>query len=414
MVCVVIFSVISIIGLIAYTLQVWSVKSILFNENPGGNTHDSSRFLPPVSILKPLKGLDDHLFDNLESICMQDYPEYEVIFSLQNYNDPAFKVVRKIKDKYPEKDITILVEKCAHGLNPKVNNLMPAYRHAKYEYVLISDSNVSVMKSYLKEIIQHMIDPTTGLVSNLIMGTGGRSIGSILENLHMNSFIVGSVCFLDKFLRMPCVIGKSMLMRKSDLESVGGLESVRNILAEDYILGKKMQQKGKRVILSSHVIKNVNEYWGIRKFLNRHTRWGKLRWKIGGARYFSELLGNPVFISSLPVMWEPSSMTLGFALLVSSTKSIGDLYISKLLSKTQRQKEHNTEKGVSVYHYILAPLKDLLMGIIWFIPIFSNTVIWRGNKYVICKDSLLEPYHAHDYRVRNSRFINGLKAKIAW
>ena len=87
---------------------------------------------------------------------MQDYPEYEVIFSLQDHNDPAYKVARKIKDKYPDKDITIIVERCNAGLNPKVNNLIPAYRIARFEHILISDSNVMVNKNYLQEIVKHM------------------------------------------------------------------------------------------------------------------------------------------------------------------------------------------------------------------------------------------------------------------
>jgi ceramide glucosyltransferase len=407
-----VFSIIAVIGLIAYTLQVWSVKSMLGNKSTAGATIVLSNFHPPVSILKPLKGLDDHLFDNLESICKQDYPEYEIIFSLQNHNDPAYKVVEKIKDKYPEKDITILVEKCTDGLNPKVNNLIPAYRHAKYEYILISDSNVSVKKTYVREIMHHMADPTTGLVSNLIMGVGGRTLGAVLENLHMNSFIIGSVCFLDNFLKMPCVIGKSMLMRKSDFESVGGFESVKNILAEDYILGKKIQRAGKKVLLSSHVIKNVNEYWGIKKFLNRHTRWGKLRWKIGGARYVSELLGNPVFFAYVPLIWEPSKMTVSFALVVSFMKIIGDLYISKLLLRSQFLKEDNSEKRLSAFHYIFSPLKDLLLGIIWFVPIFSNTVMWRGNKYIICKDSRLLPYPETGLRAKSYQMLHALRVKL--
>jgi ceramide glucosyltransferase len=409
-----IFLIIAGIGLIAYSLQVWSVKSILLNKQSEGKNPEVSDFHPPISILKPLKGLDDHLFDNLESICIQDYPEYEIIFSLQNSNDPAYKVARKIKDKYPEKDITVLVEHCTDGLNPKINNLIPSYRHAKYEYILISDSNVSVKKTYVREIMQHMSDPKTGLVSNLIMGVGGRTLGAVLENLHMNSFIIGSVCFLDNFLKMPCVIGKSMLMRKADLESVGGFQSVKDVLAEDYILGKKIQGAGKRVILSSHIITNVNEYWGIRKFLNRHTRWGKLRWKIGGARYISELLGNPVFFAYLPVIWEPSRVTVSFALMVSFIKIIGDLYISKLLLRSQFTKQDNPKKCLSAFHYVFSPLKDFLLGIIWFVPIFSNTVMWRGNKYIICKDSFLAPYPESSFRLKKSRLIGVLKTKIAW
>jgi len=139
-------------------------------------------------------------------------------------------------------------------------------------------------------------------VSNLIRGVGGRSIGAVLENLHLNSFIIGSVSFLDQFLGMPCVIGKSMLMKKEDLQALGGLEAFKDILAEDFIIGREMTKAGKKVALSNYLVSNVNEYWDVKRFLNRHTRWGKLRWRIGGLKYFSEILANPVFVAALPVV----------------------------------------------------------------------------------------------------------------
>ncbi|HXX56904.1 MAG TPA: ceramide glucosyltransferase [Thermodesulfovibrionales bacterium] len=373
-----IFAGIAALGLIAYGLQIMAVRSYLCPPRSGEGDSLPPSF-PSISILKPLKGLDDNLFDNLESFCNQDYPEYEIIFSLQDYNDPAYQIARKIKEKHPRKDISLIVERCDEGLNPKVNNLIPAYRVAKHPLILISDSNVMVDERYLREIVRPMLAPGVGLVSNLIKGVGGRSVGAILENLHMNSFVVGSVCFLDRFLKMPCVVGKSMLMRREDLDAIGGLRAVKDVLAEDYLIGKMMREKGKRVVLSPYLIRNVNYYWGIKKFVNRHTRWGKLRWKIGGPRYFSELFGNAVFMSFLPVvLWEASQITLSFALLVSLMKAAGDFYIGK-----------RTASAHNPFLYFLSPLKDLVIGLIWFVPLFSNTVSWRGNRFIIGKNSAL-------------------------
>ncbi len=373
-----IFAGITLFGIIGYLFQMIAVRSYTAPPNSG----ESMRFprsFPPVSILKPLKGLDDGLFDNLESFCNLDYPEYELIFALQNQNDPAYKVAKKIKGKYPSKDITISVERCEEGLNPKVNNLIPAYRKAKYDLILISDSNVRVEKDYLSDIVRHMEEPSVGLVSNMIRGMSGRSVGAILENLHLNSFIVGSVCFLDKYLRMPCVIGKSMLMRKGDLEAIGGFGAVKDLLAEDYIIGERVHRLGKKVLLSNHVINNVNEYWGIKKFMNRHTRWGKLRWKIGGAKYFSELAGNAVFMSFMPMVIMPiSKASLLLAATVSSLKIVHDFNIGRKL-----------RSDMNPFLYLLSPIKDLIIGFVWFVPIFSNTVAWRGNRYIIGKDSVL-------------------------
>ena len=427
-----IFAGITIFGLIAYGLQIWAVRSHLIDTEKGRNgetekhkkqevsasphhrVSDSPH--PSISILKPLKGLDDNLFDNLASFCTQDYPEYEIIFSLQDHNDPAFKVARKIRDKYPEKNISIIVEKCDTGLNPKVNNLIPAYKASQHGYVLISDSNVMVDKDYLKEIVKHIKDPDVGLVSNIIKGAGGNTIGSIFENLHLNSFIIGSVCFLDRFLKMPCVIGKSMLMRKKDLETIGGFKAVKDVLAEDYVIGERIHKMGKKVVLSNYTINNVNEYWGIRRFLNRHTRWGKLRWRLGGIKYFSELLGNPVFMSCMPILlWEPSRITISFALLVGSVKVLGDYYLGTIIRKNEFEKTESSHSINSIppFYYLLSPIKDLVIGFVWFVPILSNTVVWRGNRYIIGKDSMLSPCPETGMWSWRYRLVDAIKARIA-
>jgi ceramide glucosyltransferase len=283
-----------------------------------------------------------------------------------------------------------------------VNNLIPAYNAAKYEHILVSDSNVMPEKGYITEIMKHMADPQVGLVSNLIKGVGGRSVGSILENIHLNSFIMGSVCFLDSFLKMPCVVGKSMLMRKKDLEEIGGFRAVKDVLAEDYIIGKRIQETGKKVVLSSHMIKNVNHYWGLRKFINRHTRWGKLRWKIGGIKYLSELLGNAVFMSFLPmILWELSARTMALAAFVSTMKIAGDVYVGRQI-KTEMNR----------LLYVFSPIKDLVIGVIWFIPLLSNTVVWRGNKYIIGRDSTLSPCPETGLWSWRYRLVDSIKARV--
>ncbi len=401
----VVFAIASILGLFAYALQIWAVRpcNSLPTSSRTGEGDSFPQFLPPVSILKPLKGLDDNLFDNLESFCHLDYPEYEIIFSLQNENDPACKVAKMVKDRYPEKDITVHIERCSAGLNPKVNNLIPAYRASKYPHILISDSNVIVDKNYLKTIIKEMADPNVGLVSNLIRGMGGYSVGATFENLHLNTFVMGSVSFLDRFLKMPCVVGKSMLMRKSDLEAIGGFANVKDVLAEDYVIGKRMHESGKRVVLSGHMVDNVNEYWGIRKFLNRHTRWGKLRWQIGGPKYFSELLGNPVFTAVLPMMFlGPSRMTVALAASVSCCKAAGDFFMG-----------HRIKTDLKASSYILGPLKDVVIGILWFVPLFSKTVVWRGNRYIIGKDSMLSSCPECGVWSWRYRIFDTIRARLA-
>ena len=403
---------ISIVGTVLYLLQVGAAWSLITKKQKSANGIPvRGPALPPVSILKPLRGLDDNLFDNLSSFCTLDYPAYEILFSLQDHNDPAYKVAKKVQARYPDKNITIVVERCNAGLNPKVNNLIPSYRKARHPYILISDSNVMVDTDYLRKITRHTQDPTVGLVSNVIRGVGGRSLGAILENLHLNSFILGSVSFLDQFLGMPCVIGKSMLMKKNDLEALGGLSAFKDILAEDFVIGREMQRAGKKVILSSYLISNVNEYWSIKRFLNRHTRWGKLRWKIGGYKYISELLANPVFVAALPIVLSgPTRAGLSFAGLIWSIKVLGDAILGRVIEAGTPESKIAER---SPFVYFLAPLKDLFIGFLWFVPLLSSTVVWRGNRYLIGKDSRLSPYPETGFWSWGYRITDVIRARFA-
>lgn len=375
-------SALTLVGLIGFGLQIISVRSYTGSQNKKGEKYDSPQFCPPISILKPLNGLDDHLFDNLASFCNQDYSKFEILFSLQDPNDPAYRVVQKIKEKFPQREISITIEECHDGWNPKVNNMLPAYQKAQYPYILISDSNVMVEPNYLKKIIQPMKDPQTGLVTNLIKGVGAKTLGSLFENLHLNSFVLGNVCLLQKFLNIPCVIGKSMLMRKEDLEAIGGLRAVKDVLAEDHFIGEKIRQRGQKVVLSSHMISNVNEYWGLKRFVNRHVRWGKMRWKILGYKYLSELVSNPVLLSLSSLLFEgPSQRAM---LLIASTgfiKVLGDYYLGKRI-----------QVRFHPLAYLFAPVKDVLIGLVWFFSLLNHTVVWRGKRFVIGENTVLSPY----------------------
>lgn len=139
--------------------------------------------------------------------------------------------------------------------------------------------------------------------------------------------------------------------------------------------------------LASFCELDYREYWSIKRFINRHTRWAKLRWNIGGNKYLPELMGNAVFMSSLPVLlWEVSTLTLSFAAIASSIKIMSDYCLGRIV---QSCGDDYSNAEISPLCYLFSPLKDMIIGLLWFAPLLSNTVIWRGNRYIIGKDSAL-------------------------
>jgi ceramide glucosyltransferase len=336
--------------------------------------------LPPVSILKPVNGVDALLRENLLSFINQDYPEFEIVIGVQSSNDPAIKLVDKLKEEHPSRDIKLVISSHAFGYNPKINNLYGMMNIARYEHMVISDSNVAVDRDYLKTNIEYFKDDTIGIVTNLMKGVGGTTAGALFENLHLNSFVIGNVSLLD-LLNGKIVIGKSIFFRRSQFEKLGGLSKLRNYLAEDYLMGKLYKENGYRVVISPNLISTTNDSWTIRKFINRHTRWAQLRWNLNKGIYVGELLLNFSLLSLVYAVvsgfsYDASMVTA----LCWATKIIGDSLMNETL-----------KTGLKFRQCLVAPLKDLLIGFLWIVPLVSRKTSWRGNSVRITRKTLLLP-----------------------
>lgn len=328
----------------------------------------SNKEWTPVSILKPLHNLDDDLFDNLESFCRQDYPAYEIIFALPDRNDPACRVVRRIKEQHPETDITILTGRAASALNPGMDNLVAAYRQSKYPVILISGGDVRVTPGYLRTIMKELACDGVGLVSNPVRGVAGRTLGARLENLYLNTFVLGRISFWHMFLKKPCVIGKSILLRKSDLELTGEWYDKRNVLSEIELAGQRLNQSGRKVILSRQAVETVNKSGNLRQFISQYNPGGQLLRPPVGWQYLAGLAGNPVFMSL-------------FALLACPWRAGLPLFLSALIIKTAIDCWMGGLARTSLprCQYLLTPLKDLLIGGMWFLTLLKQALPGRAG-----------------------------------
>jgi ceramide glucosyltransferase len=340
-----------------------------------------SDFTPPVSILKPLTGLEPGLKENLKAFFELNYPAYELIFCFESPVDPAIDLVDSLKEEHPNIPVKKVISDPDFGYNPKVSNVAAGLAKVDHDLILISDADIRPDKDYLRIIVQRFGDPQVGLVSNLIRGQGDNSPGSVLENLRLSFFVINGVCTLYNLINHASVVGKSMLIRKSYLEELGGLKSVRNYLAEDYIIGERMRKINKKVVISRHLITSINSGRTFRQFFNRRYRWHILRFHLSKPAYFIEPFVNPLF-------WSFVFMIVSlFSTLSVATFLVVGLY-KIILEALQGEALHDE---IKITPYLFVPLKDLLIAVVWFIPFFKYSVRWRKHRFKVKHKTELVP-----------------------
>ncbi|GAB4115608.1 MAG: ceramide glucosyltransferase [Sandaracinaceae bacterium] len=325
--------------------------------------------LPPVSILKPLKGTEEGLEENLRSFFAQDYPSFEVVFATTEADDPALPAARRVAAEFPGVPTRFVLSSASYGLNPKVANLEGALRAARHDLVLQSDANVRAQPDYLRRIVSELLDEGGALLSSLVVGRGEQSLGAAMENLQLSAMIAPSCCFALRYFGVICVIGKSMLFRKSELAEVGGLASVKDVLAEDYLLGRKYQRAGKNVILSATTAVNVNVGGSVDRFFSRHARWLKMRAVIHPPAFAAEAFANPVGLATLAVAASGfDAAVTACALAIAAAKLLADAWVVR----------RTRGEPMAWRHVVAAPLKDLLLFAILPYAAVSRSIEWRG------------------------------------
>src|SRR6202158_3540463 len=243
---------------------------------------------PPVSILKPLKGVDPEIWESFCSHCEQDYPQFQLIFGVSDPTDPAIEVVRNLQAKYPNLPIELIVCDRVLGTNVKLSNLAQMLPAARHQLLLVNDSDIRVPPDYLRNTIAPLADASVGLVTCLYRGVAAPTLGSRLEALGIGTdFVPGilSARFLEKGLHFG--LGSTLAFHRRDLEALGGFEALVDYLADDYEFGRRVAATGKRVELSDATVTTFLPAYTLRQFFQHQLRWPRTirdarRWGYAG------------------------------------------------------------------------------------------------------------------------------------
>ena len=367
-----------------YALCLWSAARFLRERKAAGD--GATQAIPPVSILKPLRGTDPEMYESFRSHCLQDYPGYEIIFGISDPNDPAIQLVEQLKTEFPQIAIRLMLCPQNLGANTKVSNLAQMARQARHEYLIVNDSDIRVEPDYLRRVLAPLADPTVGLVTCLYRGVANSSLGSRLESLGISTDFCAGVLVaqtVENGIRFG--LGSTLAFRRRDLQAIGGFETIADYLADDYQLGNRIAALGLTVKLSDVVVETFLPRYTLSSFINHQLRWART---VRDSRFWGYVgLGLTFGLS-----WAALALILakgaGWAWWLLALTTAMHIAVAVVIGKFALQ-DRQVMRSL-----ILIPVRDLIALLVWIISFTGHTVTWRGDRFRLENGKLA--------RIRNS------------
>jgi ceramide glucosyltransferase len=358
---------------IYYLLCLWGAAAFLRERKAADRSIHPTQFLPPVSILKPLKGIDPEIYESFRSHCLQDYSQYEIIFGVSDPNDPAVESVRQLQREFPQREIRLVVCSKMLGANVKVSNLAQMLPAARYEHLIVNDSDIRVQPDYLRQIMARLANERVGMATCLYRGEPTATLGSRLESLGISTDFCAGVLVarqLEGGIRFG--LGSTLAFRRTNLERIGGFESFVDYLADDYELGRRIANLGLSVELSDVVVVTHLPAYTLRGFLAHQLRWAR---GVKGSRpggyvglvfTFGLLWSSLVVIAAGGAAWACLLLASAFALRFAVAVVMGRNVLH----------DRNLLRNLG-----LIPFRDLIAVGVWIVSFGGQTVTWRGDRF---------------------------------
>jgi ceramide glucosyltransferase len=332
-----------------------------------------------VSVLKPLAGLDDGLYDNLRSFFEQDYPAFEILFAVRRSDDAAAAVVEELCAQFPGVEARLVVTGEPPYPNAKVFSLDRMLGEARHDLVVMSDSDIRVTPDMLRTIAAEFQDPRLGLATCPYRAVPGHSFWSLLEALGLNTEFLAGVLVARMLDGMKFALGPTIAARREALERIGGFDRLKDYLAEDFVMGRLAAQAGYGVILSSYVIEHRIGAEGLAANVRHRLRWNRSTRRSRPWGYLGQVFTNPLPPALLlwalrPDWWPVLAITAVFRAL-AGWATAGAVLRDPL---TRR-------------FWWLVPLQDMVGFLAWVAGFFGNTIEWRGRAYHLLRDGRFRP-----------------------
>jgi len=330
--------------------------------------------LPPVSVLKPLHGLEAQLKENIESFFLQDYPDYEILFAADTADDPALEIAREVCARYPHIRSRILVTG-APWPNPVVYAFHSMAEVAAHEILVTTDSDVEVSPNYLREVVAPLLDPQVGMVTCVYRGKNAAGFFSGLTAIGMSVEMTAGVLVANLLEGMKFGLGPTTVVRKDSLASIGGYTALRDYIAYDFAIGNLIAKAGYKVVLSCHAINHVVNQKSFRHMWQNQLRWAQTtrysrpKGHFGSGLIFAMpygLLG--FFAAALLGHWSIAIVFLAVAVL--------NRVIEAWLVGWTVVRDPNVRRAPWLY-----PLRDLLGFAVWFASYLNLRYVWRDSRF---------------------------------
>jgi ceramide glucosyltransferase len=342
-------------------------------------------FTPAVSILKPVCGLDFATFENFASFCRQDYPDYEIIFCVNDLTDAAVPAIQKLCLEFPHRKIRLLSGADQLGSNRKVNNLALMAREAQHEFLIQSDGDVRVGPNYLREMVAPFTDNTVGVASCFYRGIAEPNLGAELEAVGAASDFFAGALVAEWMEGITFALGASVATTKCWLAKIGGYEALTNLLADDYELGNRVHKAGGKVLLSREAVWTMYPAQTVKSFWDHQVRWARTVRLVRPASFFGLL-----FTQGLP--WAVLAAFVAPTISIAVTYLLGYFFLRLMMAWVVGV--WGVRDDVLRRKLWLVPLRDAIHFIVWLAGFGSNRVIWGGSEFQIRKGQMTEVKNA--------------------